>query len=185
MYTRPSHINDVPSAIDALVNSAQQTDAVIAKSVGILRTNGYTSKQVREIVGEKNYVISHLKRVGLNLSQEALELWHSNPKRITLGHTRAIAYLPPQKQEELCRNLLVKHITVRQLEQLANKKIDNVDDDMGRYLAQLQEKISETIGRPVSITTKGNGKSGSLTLDWFDFEDFDHICKQLGFELEE
>lgn len=180
-----NHIVDAPSALEVLEKEPKASEAEIAKCIAILRAQGYTNRQVREIVGMKNYMISHLKRVGQHLCDEALQLWHNNPNRITLGHVRAITTMPADQQVQLCRDLLVKHITVRQFEQLASNKITSVDDDMARYLAQLQERMSNTIGRPVSITTRANGRSGKITLDWFDFDDFDNLCQQLGFNSQE
>ncbi len=68
--------------------------------VAFLSGEGRSNSQIREDLGiEKVYTVTHLKRAG-TLSEEELTLWLRNPRKITLGHVRAVAKLPFSKREK-------------------------------------------------------------------------------------
>jgi len=172
-------IDDEYDALSAIKNkeiSAPELALAIAK----LSSVGYSNRQTRELTGlTHDYTVSHYKKAG-GLSPSILELWHKNLHVITLGHARALARLPENKQEHTCREILARHLNVRQVEKL-NSATQSSSSEMNAHLKRLAETMSEYIGHPVKISMKPDSTSGKLTVDWFGFDDFDTLCNQLGF----
>jgi len=173
----PIHTKD--EAIDAIYDG-QCSQAELAMAIATLSSQGYTNRQLRELTGiPHNYVISHYKKSG-KLDPVVLELWHKNPHQISLGHARALSSLPPEIQETVCRDILLKHLSVRDIEALRSGP-SQATPEIQEHLTRLGDLMSEHIGRPVQITVKPGGHAGQMILDWFDFDDFDTLCNQLGF----
>ena len=112
------------------------------------------------------------------LSDDELTLWHNNPKRITLGHVRAIAKLSQSKRERLLRGLLAKKTPVRQFEQLAKGEEVNQGTDIKRY----ELLMGEALGRPIKIQYNASKRTGTVTLRFFNLDDLDVISKAQGFD---
>lgn len=180
MNTLP-YLLDAEDAIEFFNSENCYSDAARAYVVRTLNQEGYTNLKILEALNiKKGYTVTHLKRVGLLLSEEELSLWHSNPKRISLGHVRAIAKLPRSQREELLRSLLVKKISVRKFESLAKGEMDT-DSDISRY----ENLMSEVIGRQVGIKFNNQKLTGTITLDFFGLDDLEVITKALGFNSQD
>lgn len=109
---------DAREAIDYYHQHPGMTDAEKAYVVAFLSGEGRSNSQIREDLGiEKVYTVTHLKRAG-TLSEEELTLWLRNPRKITLGHVRAVAKLPFSKREKLLRDLLHTRTPVHKFEAL-------------------------------------------------------------------
>ena len=174
------YLIDDEDAIEHYLAHPEATDAVRAYVVGMLHKEGYTNRRIREVLRiQKVYEVTHLTRAGTALSIDELMLWHSNPERITLGHTRAIAAFPASKREDIMRRMLRKKVSVRSLERLAKGQEDN-DVDIQRY----EVLMAEAIGRPTKIRFNPTKGSGSITLNFFDLQDLDNMAKALGFDVE-
>lgn len=155
------------------------TDAAKAYVVAILCKEGLSNRAIRAALNiDKVYTVTHLKRVGLALTEAELALWHNNPTRITLGHVRAIAKLPQQEREKMLRKLLTQKTPVHQFEAIAQGNNEQRDVDIKRY----QDRMAEVLGRPIKIRYNSATKSGSLNLDFFTLDDLDGIATALGFQ---
>jgi len=174
---------DADDAINHHLSNENRTDAELAYIVATLSKDGYQNKKIREVLGiEKVYTVTHLKRSGMNLTEEELTLWHKNPNRITLGHVRAIALLPQRQRENLLRELLSKRIPVHKYEAIAHGKDEPTEDsDIQRY----QQLMSDVLGRSVGIKYNAAKKSGTLTLTFYSLDDLDETSKKLGFNAAE
>lgn len=176
------YLIDADEAIEYYKGKSDLTDAEKAYVVAILSQEGYSNKSIRQSLGiDKVYTVTHLKRAGTSLSESELNLWHKNPTRITLGHVRAIAKFPASKREDLLRNLLTKRIPVHKFESLAQGKDEDRDTDIKRY----ELIMGEVLGRQIKIRFNQAKRSGSLTLDFYDLDDLDHISRCLGFKAED
>ena len=94
------------------------SDAHKAFTVAFLSSH-YSNKQIRYSLNIKNnYTVSHLKAVGLKLTENELELWHQNQDKISLGHVRAITKYDAVKRDSILRDILAKGHSVRYVESL-------------------------------------------------------------------
>lgn len=170
---------DTEEAIDYFHQHNDCTDATKSSVIAYLHNDGFKNADIRKALGiEKVYLVTHLKRAGISLSETELELWHNNSKSITLGHVRAIAKLPRFKREELLRGLLIKKTSVSKFESLAKGNDVEKDVDIKRY----EELMQSAIGRLVKIKYNKAKLSGSITIDFFSLDSLDDISKLLGFD---
>jgi len=176
------YLMDIQEAVDFYHKNPTCTDAAKAYVVAFLSKEGLSNRAIRAALNiEKVYTVTHLKRVGLALTDAELALWHKNPVRITLGHVRAIAKLPQQEREKMIRKLLARKTPVHQFEAIAKGNNEQRDADIKRY----QERMAEVLGRPVKIRYNSARQSGSLSLDFFTLEDLDHLAAALGFQAQD
>jgi len=181
MYNFPLLL-DAEEALEHYHKPGTRSDAERAYIIAIMSNNGYTNTQISDSLNiQKGYTVTHLKRVGLALSEIELSLWHTNPNKITLGHVRAIANLPKTKREKLLRDGLYKRKSVRQFEALAKGENVEKDPDVKRYA----EIMTEVLGRGVKVKYNSTNKTGSITLDFYKLEDLLDIASSLGFALPE
>jgi ParB family chromosome partitioning protein len=104
---------------------------------------------------------------------------------LSAGHGRALAAL---EDEKLCSmaadKVLAEKLSVRQTEALvkklrsAPKKPPKPSGDGVDYAAELSEKLSENLGRQVSIKMS-RGNAGKVTLNFADLDDLDRILALL------
>ena len=173
---------DANEALDHHMKASSLTDAERALVVGTLSKAGYTNQKIRAVLNIPHvYTVTHLARVGKSLSIDELNLWYKNPKRITLGHLRAIAKMPRPQREALMRELLTRKIAVHKFEALARDGVESVDVDIRRY----EELMGDAIGRNVKISFDQAKRSGSICLGFFGLDDLDNISEMLGFKARE
>ncbi len=130
-----------------------------------------------------DYTVSHLKRVGKTLTHEQLELWHNNPRRITLTHVRALCRMRSQQRDELFRKLLATKMTSAQLEAIAAKR-QATDFSNESGLDRYARKMSEVTGRVISFSYRPALQPGKITLSWQGYDDLDELSKNLGFDAQ-
>ena len=158
------------------------SDAVKAYIVAYLSGRGMKNRDIRNSLGIENpYTVTHLKKAGTCLTEEQIELWNKNPRRITLGHVRALNAFKPNQREEILRNLLVRNTTGHQIRRMAKGEGGEKNADIKKY----EELMSEVIGRPISIEYDSTKKNGSLNLKFFSLEELDDLSKQLGFNADD
>ena len=173
---------DTEEALEHYLLPGERSDAEKAYIVSIFSKDGHSNSKIRELLSiEKVYTITHLKRVGLSLTDTELALWHNNPHKITFGHVRAVAKLPETKRMKLLRELLSKKMSVRLFEQLAKEKPDERDFNTQRY----EETVTKVLGRGVKIKYNPVKKTGSILLDFYRLEDLTDILAALGYAPKE
>jgi ParB family chromosome partitioning protein len=185
---RPLLMNGLPILLDTddalsfYRSQANPNNPMKAIVVGLLAKEGYQNRDIREALNiRKVYTVTHLLRVSKALTDDEMDLWYRNPERITLGHLRAIAKFPHAKRESLIRRLLTSKIPVHQFEALARGEDQSRDIDIQNFV----EKMSEATGRPTTVTFNKKKQAGTLTLTFFDLNDFDALCRMLGYKDEE
>lgn len=169
---------DKAEAIAFYQENSLISDAVTAYIVGLCSKEGLTNKEIRESLNiDKVYTVTHYSRVGKNLTEEELMLWHKNPHRLTLGHMRAICKLPSLERNRLMRHALTRPIPVSEFERIARGDNAQHDTDIKRY----QNLMSDVIGHPVAIKYNAATGRGSLTLEFFNLDELDKFAELLGF----
>jgi len=173
-------IGDAEDAIDYFQECHPAPLPVKAYVAGHLSKLGYSNARIRESLDVKTtYECTDLRRIGRNLSPDQLELWWNNEDRIKLGHVRAISRLPAPEREKVLRDLLVKRISVAQIEAMAVGKASAPDVDTAKF----EREMSEAIGRGVRVQTKGAKQSGRIILDFYSLEDLERVAEDLGYHV--
>jgi len=183
-------IFDTKEAIDYYHQHPGCTDAIKAYIVAFLFGEGLENTDIRQALKiEKIYLVSHLKRAGTLLSEEEIELWHNNPRSITLGHVRAVAKLPFIDRDRLLRKLLPgvskENKSVAKYESIARSLAKGEEIKKDVDIIRYEERMQEVTGRVTKIRYNQAKRSGTITLDFFSLDSLDDIAKALGFNAEE
>jgi ParB family transcriptional regulator, chromosome partitioning protein len=163
-------------AITYALTTPGMGNAQLAAIVAFLFANGLTNREIRASLNiKKVYTVTHLKRAGAALTPEEMELWHSNPARITLGHIRAIAKLPLTSREPLLRSLLLKKQPVSDFEALAKgKHVENSAD-----IRKFERVIGDILGRDIKVDYNSKNSFGYLQLSFYGLDDLENITTAL------
>jgi len=101
---------------------------------------------------------------------------------IVEGHTRPLLMLidRPEEQQTLYQEIITRHLTVRDSEQLARRvAVDRArKPDLTPELLLLERELSDSLGTRVRIERKEQG--GKVLIEFFSVEDLAHIRKVLG-----
>jgi ParB family chromosome partitioning protein len=103
------------------------------------------------------------------------------------GHARTLLMLndKPQEQETIFREILLKKMSVREVERIVRKiATDKVrkkqHSDIGDHLIEIEKEFTETLGTRVQIQKTEFG--GKLTIDYFSEDDLSAILKRMQAE---
>ena len=103
------------------------------------------------------------------------------------GHARTLLMLSdkPEEQETLFREVLLKKMSVRELERISRKiATDKVrkqnPHDIGDHLIEIEKEFTETLGTRVQIMKTEFG--GKLTIDYFSDEDLAALLERVKAE---
>ncbi len=144
----------------------------------------FTHGQIGAKVGKSREYVSNTLRL-LALPQEILDALSA--KKISEGHTRPILMLTdrPEEQMVLFKEIVFKKMTVRDAERAARKiafdRVRKKEYLMDPEIAEIEERLQESLGTRVHIEKKENG--GHITIDFFTNDDLHTILsliKQSG-----
>lgn len=140
----------------------------------------FTHAQVGAKVGKSREYVSNTLRL-LALPQEILDALSSG--KISEGHTRPILMLAdrPEEQMVLFKEIVYKKMTVRDAEKAARKiafdRVRKKEYIMDPEIAEMEEKLQESLGTRVHIEKKENG--GYITIDFFTNDDLHTILSMI------
>jgi ParB family chromosome partitioning protein len=136
----------------------------------------FTHGQIGAKVGKSREYVSNTLRL-LALPQEMLDALSAG--KISEGHTRPILMLAdrPEEQLVLFKEIVFKKMTVRDAEKAARKiafdRIRKKEYIPDPEIAEMEEKLQESLGTRVHIEKKENG--GYITIDFFTNDDLHTI----------
>jgi len=136
----------------------------------------FTHTQIGAKVGKSREYVSNTLRL-LALPQEMLDALSAG--KISEGHTRPILMLidRPAEQMVLFKEIMFKKMTVRDAEKAARKiafdRVRKKEYLMDPEIAEMEEKLQESLGTRVHIEKKENG--GHITIDFFTNDDLHTI----------
>ena len=100
--------------------------------------------------------------------------------KIAIGHARLLARLPGETQRTHAKQVVDQKLSVRQLRDrlkgAASSSPATTETDPN--VARLEQQISETLGAPVKLRTKG--PRGELVIEYESLEILDGILERLG-----
>lgn len=139
----------------------------VAKKVG--RSREYVSNSIR-LLNLPDYILSALRQAD-----------------ISEGHARTLLMLSdrPEEQDVLFREILLKKLSVREVERIARKiATDKVRaktlESLDATLIEMEKQFTETLGTRVQIQKTDFG--GKLTIDYFSVEDLETILERVRAE---
>jgi ParB family transcriptional regulator, chromosome partitioning protein len=136
----------------------------------------FTHTDIGKKVGKSREYVSNTLRL-LALPQEILDALSSG--KISEGHTRPILMLidRPAEQMVLFKEIVFKKMTVRDAEKAARKiafdRVRKKEYMPDPEIAEMEEKLQESLGTRVHIEKKENG--GYITIDFFTNDDLHTI----------
>ena len=156
------------NAVDRAVAFRQLADVFgmshvqVAKKVG--RSREYISNSIR-LLALPEYMLNSLK-LG----------------EISEGHGRTLLMLNdrPEQQDTVFREILLKKLSVREVERIARSIATEKIRKKGEYdadLVEMEKKFTETLGTRVSIVKTEFG--GRLTIDYFTQEDLEEMLMSM------
>lgn len=140
----------------------------------------FTHGQIGQKVGKSREYVSNTLRL-LALPQEILDGLSAG--KISEGHTRPILMLAdrPEEQMVLFKEIVFKKITVRDAEKYARRiaydRVRNKEYILDPEIAEMENKLGETLGTRVHIEKKENG--GKITIDFFTTDDLHTILSMI------
>ncbi len=140
----------------------------------------FTHTQIGQKVGKSREYVSNTLRL-LALPQEMLDALSEG--KISEGHTRPILMLSdrPEEQMVLFKEIIFKKMTVRDAEKIARRiatdRVRKKEYMQDPEIAEMEEKLQESLGTRVHIEKKDNG--GYITIDFFTNDDLYTILNMI------
>ncbi len=166
----------------ALIENVQRVDlAPLEQAISIERLHqqfNMTYVIIAERLGKAPTTVNNIVRL-LNLPIEARNALQA--EKITEGHARSILSLKdlPTKQDELLRNILEHHWSVRQAEQfvIAHKRDDKKTGQAVRKHMAIRTPETERLSKKLktSITLRRTAKGGLIEISFKNDEDLKRL----------
>lgn len=169
----------------ALIENLQREDLnPIEEAEGyktLMDTYSLTQEQVAERVGKSRSAVANVLRlIGLNSAEkEALQ-----NGEITAGHARALLSIPDKELRRQAFELAKTGASVREIERISKQQAVGITMKKPRIknktYVETEAALAEQIGRKVKIS--GNGKSGTLQIEFFSDDDLFDLAKKIAGE---
>lgn len=148
----------------------------------IIEMGNLTQEELSLRVGKKRSTITNAIRL-LQLSSEMQMALKEG--KISTGHAKALLSIEePYKRTELFKEIIEKHLSVRQAESRASsivkgKKISNSTKEKPKDndIKNIEQQLIEKLGTKVLI--KGNFESGTIEISYFTKENLDHLYEMI------
>jgi len=184
-------VSDEEASALALIENMQREDLnALEEAMGLARLRDefeLTQQQIADAVGKSRVAIANLLRL-MNLGSMTKGMLQRGA--LEMGHARALLGLDGIVQDQTAQRVVDEGLSVRQTESLVRKlsqgggsnprkapTAGNKDPDTVR----LEQKLSDTIGAPVSIKHSPQGK-GELTIRYSTLDELDGVLRHLGLQ---
>lgn len=169
----------------ALIENLQREDLnPIEEAEGyktLMESYSLTQEQVAERVGKSRPAIANSLRL-LALTKAEREALQNG--EITAGHARALLSIPDKELRKEAFELAKTGASVREIERISKQQTPGIvmkrPKIKNKTYVETETALAEQIGRKVKIT--GNGKTGTLQIEFFSDEDLFDIAKKLAGE---
>lgn len=177
-------MNDAQAAAFALIENLQREDLnPIEEALGfnrLITEFGLTQEQAAEKLSKSRPYITNALRL-LKLPEEVLGLVYE--KKLSAGHARALLGLENQEmQVKLADDIIEKQLSVRETEnrvKAISKKPrkPRETEPFDSFYMEAELALTSALGRKIKVSPKKSG--GTLSLEFFDLEDFQKLIKAL------
>ena len=134
--------------------------------------------EVAERVSKSRTAVTNSMRL-LKLCDEVQQMVISD--MISTGHARAILSVEdPKQQYELAQKIFDEKLSVRDVEKMVRnlgkpaKEKKAADKGLDVIYENMQEKLKNTLGTKVAISSKGDG-TGKIEIEFYSHEDLDRL----------
>lgn len=172
----------------ALVENLQREDLnPVEEALGyktLVDEYGLTQEEVARRVGKTRPVVANAMRL-LALPASVLDMLKSG--EISVGAARALLALEdPEAIEQAAAEVVRTGMSVREVERLvkriksesARPKRRKKDDAILDYVAELEERLTKTLGRRAKIVY--GPKKGKIEIEYYDQDDFERLYALLA-----
>jgi ParB family chromosome partitioning protein len=181
-------ISDAEASAFGLIENMQREDLnAMEEAMGLARLRDefeLTQQQIADAVGKSRVTIANLLRL-MNLGSTAKRLLETG--ELEMGHARALLALDGLAQDQTAQRVADQGLSVRQTEVLVrnvtqgtDKKAPTPQASKDADTRRLEQRMTETIGAPVSIKHSTQGK-GEVTIKYSSLDELDGVLKHLGF----
>lgn len=189
LETIPALIKDVTdeSAMAmALIENIQREDLnAMEEAQALIRLQqefGLTQQQISQAVGKSRSTVANFMRLTALSSEVQKLLEHGD---LEMGHAKVLLGLEGEPQIEAARIAVAKGMTVRQIEALVRRMLQqkNQPKDQKKTridpdIRQLQDKLADQLGVPVQIEHSAKGK-GRLVLKYNSVDELEGILDHI------
>ncbi|WP_273431772.1 ParB/RepB/Spo0J family partition protein [Chitinibacter tainanensis] len=179
-------IADEAALAMALIENIQRENLnPLEEAIGIQRLMdefGLTQEAAAQALGKSRPAIANLLRL-LNLVEPVRELLLEG--QLDMGHARALLGLPAERQHEAARHVVIKGLTVREVEALVKKWLSEPAQapmvNKPALKAEWESKATELgarLGTKVQIQAGSKGK-GKITIEYLDEAQLAALLAQL------
>ncbi|WP_047391051.1 ParB/RepB/Spo0J family partition protein [Chitinibacter sp. ZOR0017] len=179
-------IADEAALAMALIENIQRENLnPLEEAVGIQRLMdefGLTQEAAAQALGKSRPAIANLLRL-LNLVEPVRELLLEG--QLDMGHARALLGLPVERQHEAARHVVIKGLTVREVEALVKKWLSEPAQapmaNKPALKAEWESKATELgarLGTKVQIQAGAKGR-GKITIEYLDEAQLAALLAQL------
>jgi ParB family chromosome partitioning protein len=179
----------ITAAEMALVENIQRSDLTpVEEAMGyrdLINTFGLTQEQVADKVGKSRSAVTNALRL-LDLPEETLEMLADG--RISQGHAKVLLGLNDKSLiNGAAEQIIAEDLSVRATERLVKilntpvkekKTPAKSDEQRAVYLAELERRAQNELGRRIRIRDLGEGKS-KLEIDYQSSEDLEELLRKL------
>ncbi|HOM02282.1 MAG TPA: ParB/RepB/Spo0J family partition protein [Acetivibrio sp.] len=151
----------------------------------LLNEFNMTQEELSNSIGKSRSAIANTIRL-LGLTEKVKEKLIEG--QITSGHARALLPIEDKElQEKLCDEIIDKNLTVRQVESLVKKKLDDVKDKENKrnnidkvnkeeYL-KIEENLQNIFGTKVKLIN--NNKKGKIMIEYYSEDELERLIELL------
>ncbi len=172
----------------ALIENLQREDLnPIEESLGykqLMDTYGLTQEQVSSRVGKSRSAVANALRL-LSLTEAETEAVKKG--EITSGHARALLSIPYEDIRKEALLLAKGGASVRDIENISKQQKPGIQMKRpkikNKLYVETEAALANTLGRKVKIS--GNGKNGTLQIEFFSDDDLFDIAGKLAGEQNE
>jgi ParB family chromosome partitioning protein len=183
--TVPALVRDVPDrqalAVSLIENIQREDLNPLEEAAGVQRLVqefGMTHAAAAEALGRSRSGLTNLLRL-LELAPPVRELLAAG--RLDMGHARALLALPVERQIELAREAVERHLSVRDVERrvsgFAKTARSPARTKRDHDVARLEEELSNRLGTTVQIKAGAKQGAGRLVIS---YSSLDHLDVLLG-----
>jgi len=146
-----------------------------------IKTFNLTQQDAAQRLGEDRATIANYIRL-LELPSEIKTMISDG--LLSMGHARALlAVLPAGRRLELAKEVIVRKLSVRQLErriQEPGPAASPAQPEKNAHIQELQQEMSRVLGTKVIIQTQGKkSQRGRIIIEFYSLDDFDRIKEKL------
>ncbi len=180
-------VSDEDASAFALIENMQREDLnAMEEAMGLARLRDefeLTQQQIADAVGKSRVAIANLLRL-MSLGSATRSLLERGD--LEMGHARALLGLEGLAQDQAARTVVDQGLSVRQTEALVRRiaagprpRSRATGHSKDPDTVRLEQRITDTIGAPVSIKHSPQGK-GELTIRYSSLDELDGVLKHLG-----